>query len=256
MAEASAVEVTREAGIATLTIRGAKRLNVLSTATLRAIVAAGESLRSDRSLRLVLVTGEGERAFIGGADLEEMAALTPETAREFISLVHQANQQFRTLPVPSIALIRGYCLGAGLELAAACDLRLGSEDSRYGMPEVQVGLPSVVEARLLPTLIGWGKTRELVYTGSLIGAEEALRIGLLQKVAPGDALRAAAQPWIGAILAADPDAIRAQKRLVETWLDAELGASILHSIDVFGETFRNPSPRDRMRAFLERKKGK
>jgi enoyl-CoA hydratase/carnithine racemase len=158
--------------------------------------------------------------------------------------------------VPSIALIRGYCLGAGLELAAACDLRLGGEDSRYGMPEVQVGLPSVVEARLLPTLIGWGKTRELVYTGNLIGADEALRIGLIQKVAPGDSLRAAAQPWIDSILAADPTAIRSQKRLVETWLDAEIGASILHSIDVFGETFRNAAPGERMRAFLERKKGR
>ena len=256
MAEASTVAVTREPGITTLTIRGARRLNVLGGETLRAIVAAGEALRADRSLRLVLVTGEGERAYIGGADLNEMAGLTPETAREYISLVHQANHQFRALPVPSIALIRGYCLGAGLELAAACDLRLGSEDSRYGMPEVQVGLPSVVEARLLPTLIGWGKTRELLYTGSLIGAEEALRIGLIQKIAPGESLRAAAQPWIDAILAADPDAIRSQKWLVETWLDGEIGASILHSIDVFGETFKNSAPGDRMRASMARKKEK
>ena len=256
MAEASQVEVTRESGVATLTIHGARRLNVLGSETLRAVVAAGESLRADSSVRLVLVTGEGGRAFSGGADLEELAGLTPETAREFISLVHQGNHQFRALPVPSIALIRGYCLGAGLELAAACDLRLGSEDSRYGMPEVQVGLPSVVEARLLPTLIGWGKARELVYTGSLIGADEALRIGLIQKAAPGEALREAAQPWIDAILAADPAAIRSQKRLVETWLDAEIGASILHSIDVFGETFRHAAPGDRMRAFLERRKGR
>jgi enoyl-CoA hydratase/carnithine racemase len=254
MHDSSPVGVSRSAGIATVTIRGARRLNVLNSDTLRGIVAAGEELRTDTALRLVLVEGEGDRAFVGGADLAEMAGLAPESAREFISLVHRANRQFRDLPVPSIALIRGYCLGAGLELAAACDLRVGAEDSFYGMPEVQVGLPSVVEARLLPTLVGWGKTRELLYTGTPIDAAEALRIGLLQKVAPAPALRDAAQPWIEAILAADPAAIRAQKRLIETWLDSELGGDILHSVDVFGATFRNASPRERMRAFLERKK--
>ncbi|MCZ6553038.1 MAG: enoyl-CoA hydratase-related protein [SAR324 cluster bacterium] len=248
------VELTRVRGVATLTVRGAKRLNVLGSETLTALIAAGERLRAEPDLRLVLVTGEGERAFIGGADIDEMAGLAPDTAREFITRVHQANHTFRALPVPSIALIRGYCLGAGMELAAACDLRLGSEDSTYGMPEVQVGLPSVVEAGLLPSLIGWGKTRELLYTGSLIDAAEAERIGFLQKVAPGDRLREAAEPWIEAILAADPAAIRTQKRLIESWLDSGIGAGILNSIDAFAATYQSDAPKRRMEEWRARQR--
>ena len=250
------VRVERSAGVATLTIAGGKGLNVVGSETLRAIVRAGEALRADPELRLVLVQGEGERAFVGGADLEELSRLAPDSARAFITLVHQANHQFRALPVPSIALIRGYCLGAGMELAAACDLRLGAEDSTYGMPEVQVGLPSVVEAGLLPTLIGWGKTRELLYTGATLGAAEALRIGFLQKTAPAPALREAARPWIEAILAADPAAIRAQKRLIETWIDSGVGAGILASIDAFSAIYQGNAPAERMRAFLERMRRK
>src|SRR3970282_2113439 len=103
---------------------------------------------------------------------------------------------------------------------------MGRDDSRYGMPEVQVGLPSVVEARLLPTLIGWGRTRELLYTGAIIDAREAQRIGFLEKVAPGEGLEAAMQPWIDAILAADPGAVRVQKRLIEGWLEGGVAAGV------------------------------
>ena len=254
MSQATSVTFTLESGIATVTIRGERRLNVVGSDALRGMIATGAELARDPGLRLVILTGEGKRAFIGGADIDEMAGLAPDTAREFITRVHQANHTFRALPVPSIALIRGYCLGAGMELAAACDLRLGSEDSTYGMPEVQVGLPSVVEAGLLPSLIGWGKTRELLYTGSLIDAAEAERIGFLQKVAPGDRLREAAEPWIEAILAADPAAIRTQKRLIESWLDSGIGAGILNSIDAFAATYQSDAPKRRMEEWRARQR--
>ena len=139
-----------------------------------------------------------------------------------------------------------------MELAAACDLRLGAEGSRYGMPEVQVGLPSVIEARLLPGLIGWGKTRELLYRGNLIDAEEAQRIGFLQALAPVDAIESALKVWTDDILRADPAAIRSQKRLIEAWLESAPAVGIQASIDAFSATFHGPAAKGRLAAFLAR----
>src|SRR6185503_218248 len=113
--------------------------------------------------RVVVLTGAGERAFIGGADINEMAELDEESARVFISQLHEACAALRNLPVPVIARISGYCLGAGLEIAASCDLRVAADHSTFGMPEVRVGIPSVIEAALLPRLIGWGMAARLIY---------------------------------------------------------------------------------------------
>ena len=253
MSDAARVDVRLSANgrIATLTIQE-PRFNLLSTPVLDAFLRAGLDLQRQSELRLVIVTGAGERAFVGGADLREMVDFTPATALAFIDKVHQACHVLRALPVPSIARVQGYCLGAGMELAASCDLRIGTDDSRYGMPEVQVGLPSVVEARLLPTLIGWGRTRELLYTGALIDAAEAQRIGFLEKVAPRAGLDAALQPWLEAILAAEPGAIRTQKRLIEGWLEGGVAAGVRASIDAFAQSFHSDAPNRRLRESLAR----
>ena len=214
---AGTVDVALRDGVATLTLRGAKSVNVMGRALVAALVGALERLRTESSLRLAIVTGPAGGSFQGGVDIAEMAQFDSDGARNFITLLHQACHGLRALPVPSIARIEGYCLGGGMELAAACDLRIGSQSSRFVMPEVQVGLPSVIEARLLPSLIGWGKTRELLYRGHVIEAAEAYRIGFLQAVAPAAALDASMQPWIDDILRAEPRAIRAQKRLIEQW---------------------------------------
>lgn len=237
--------------VATVTIHE-QRLNVLSTPVLDALLETALRLQAMDGLRLVVVTGAGERAFVGGADLQEMESFTPQRALVFIDKVHKACHALRALPVPSIARIRGYCLGAGMELAAAADLRIASDDSHFGMPEVQVGLPSVVEARLLPTLIGWGHTRELLYTGALIDAQEAQRIGFLEKVAPAGHLDEALQPWVEAILAADPGAVRAQKRLIEGWLDSGVAAGVQASMDAFSAMFHDQAPNRRLREALAR----
>lgn len=250
-APSGSVNVRMERGVATVTY-AERRLNLVGSAGLDAIVAALEGLATREGLRLAVVTGAGERAFIGGADIREMASLDPVSAQAFITRIHQANHALRTLPVPSIARIRGYCLGAGMELAASCDLRIADEDAVFGMPEVQVGLPSVVEAALLPSLIGWGKTRELLYTGRTIDAAEAERIGFVQRVAPAVELDAALGEWVEAILAADPAAVRAQKRLIEGWLETGPAAGVRAGIDAFRETYRTDAPNRRLQAFLER----
>jgi enoyl-CoA hydratase/carnithine racemase len=167
----------------------------------------------------------------------------------FIARVHACCAAVRDLPVPVIAVIRGWCLGAGLELAAACDLRLADATARFGMPEVRLGIPSVVEAALLPGLIGWARTREMLLFGESVDAAEALRIGLIDAcVAPGD-LDAVAAARVASLLEATPRAIRLQKALIRRWEDLPLGAAIAAGIDAFGEAFETDEPREAMAAF-------
>jgi len=165
--------------LARLVIDNASKLNALNRELMVEIVEAVKALEVDPELRLVIVTGAGERAFVGGADINELAALDTDSAREFITLVHRCCDGFHRLSVPVIARIDGYALGAGLELAAACDLRVASNRAVFGMPEVRVGIPSVVEAALLPQLIGYGRARRLLLTGVSIDADrpELFRIG-------------------------------------------------------------------------------
>jgi len=154
--------------LAHLTIDNIGKLNSLNRELMIEIVNAVAALDDDPQLRLAILSGAGERAFVGGADVGEIAALDHVTARSFITLVHRCCAAFRRLPVPVIARIDGYALGAGLELACACDLRVASERAIFGMPEVRVGIPSVVEAALLPKLIGPGRARRLLLTGETI----------------------------------------------------------------------------------------
>jgi enoyl-CoA hydratase len=228
--------------LARLTIDNAAKMNSLNRALMTEIIEATAALASDEELRLVIVTGAGERAFVGGADIGEIAALDRDGARSFITLVHRCCDAFRRLPVPVIARIDGYALGAGLELACACDLRVVSERSVFGMPEVKIGIPSVVEAALLPRLIGQGRARRLLLTGETIGAAEALDWGLVDVVAPHLELDQAAEALFHPILAAGPNAIRLQKALVLDWEELPIAAAIERGIDCFVDAFDTDEP--------------
>lgn len=248
----ASVTVTRRDHVATLVLHGEKKLNIAGRALVTSLAQTLEALRSDNELRLVILTGPPGGSFLGGMHIAEMAQFDADGAREFITLLHHACHGLRALPVPSIARIEGFCLGGGLEIAASCDMRIGAASSRYGMPETQVGLPSVIEARLLPTLIGWGKTRELLYRGNIIDAAHAERIGLINKVVPQGELDAGMQPWIDDILRAEPGAIRAQKRLIESWVESAPAVGVQASIDAFAATFHGDAATRRLRAFLNR----
>ncbi len=238
--------------VATLTLHEPK-FNLFNTPVLDELLRLGGEIRVLPKLQLGILTGAGDRVFIGGADIREMAEFTPETALRFIDKVHQACHLFRALPVPSIARVRGYCLGAGMEVAACCDLRIASDDSSFGMPEVHLGLPSVVEAAMLPTLIGWGRTRELLYTGRVIDAVTAYEIGFIEAIAPPEELDRDLEHWMDQILDADPAAIRAQKRLIEGWLDSGVAAGVRAGMDAFTRTFDSEAALNRTRDFLGRK---
>jgi enoyl-CoA hydratase len=228
--------------VARLTIDNMAKLNSLNSALMREVVERMAEVAADPELRLAILSGAGGRAFVGGADVGEIAALDHASARAFITLVHQCCTAFRHLPAPVIARIDGWALGAGLELAAACDLRVASERSAFGMPEVAIGIPSVVEAALLPQLIGEGRARRLLLTGETIGAAEALEWGLVDIVAPAEALDAAVERLARPILAAGPRAIRLQKLLILDWQELPAEAAIARGIDAFVSAFDSDEP--------------
>ncbi|PYP88010.1 MAG: enoyl-CoA hydratase [Blastocatellia bacterium AA13] len=246
----------RGGSVARVVVDSEARLNILGSVLIKQFISALESLRENTTLRAVVVTGAGDRAFIGGADINEMSRLDQDTARGFITDLHRACLSIRSLPVPVIARISGYCLGAGLEIAAACDLRVASMESTFGMPEVRVGIPSVIEAALLPQLIGWGKTRELLYTGERITAEEAVRIGLVERATSLDQLDTAVSVWIDSICKAGHNAIKLQKALIQEWEQLSPEKAIERGIDYFAEAFKGGEPRFLMSRFLKRAKSK
>ncbi len=230
----------------------AAKLNVLNRRLIRQLRQAVSILGAIEDVRALVLTGAGGRAFIGGADIAEMAALDPVSARGFIDDLHGACLSLREAPVPVIARIEGYCLGGGMEIAASCDLRAAAEGSVFGMPEVRVGIPSVIEAALLPRLIGWGKTRELLLTGKTIAAAEALSCGFLEKLAAKSELDAAVDCWLEAIAAAGPQAVRLQKALIRKWETSRLDDAVEAGIACFVEAYATDEPRRMMEAFLNR----
>jgi len=237
--------------IATLVLDHPAKLNALTAGMLAEFVRAAARLAADEALRCVIVTGAGARAFAGGVDIRAMAALDgPEAARAFITQVHEICAAVRAIPVPVIAKLRGYCFGGALELAAACDLRIAADDARFGMPEVRLGIPSVVEAAILPMLIGWGRTRRLLYTGETIDAATALAWGLVEEVAPAEALDAAVDACLADILACGAVAIRQQKALIQAWERLPLADAIAAGVDTFADAYRTDEPRAMMAEFL------
>ena len=226
-----------------------RKLNTLNGSLMEEFVAAINSLSGDETLRAVVVTGAGEKAFIGGADIREMGQLNGETAEAFITRLHRCCDALRSLPVPVIARIQGYALGGGLELAAACDIRIAADAAVLGMPEVKLGIPSVIEAALLPTLVGWGRAREILLLGENFSAADAEKWGLVQKVVPTDELDAAVERCILSILQAGPNAIRLQKKLIRAWEELPLRDAIRAGIDSFVEAWKTEEPPERMRQF-------
>jgi enoyl-CoA hydratase/carnithine racemase len=244
----------REQGvIAYLTVDNRAKLNTLGRALMLAFVERVENLSDHDGLRALVLTGAGEKAFIGGASIPDMAALDRASARDFIILVHHTCDCLRRLPVPVIARIHGYALGAGLEVAVSCDLRVATTRAKFGMPEVKVGLPSVVEAALIPRLIGFGRARELLMLGETIDADTALRWGLVERVAAPDAVDREVESIISSVLAAAPQAVRLQKALMQKWEQLPADAAIAAGIDAFVRAFETDEPKRMLSAFVERK---
>jgi len=248
------IEVREQGHVAYVTVNNPERRNVLGIAGKKALATTFTQLAKDKALRVAVLSGAGERSFIAGADLAEMKDLKAKGAKEEHTWTHRACESIRALPVPVIARINGYCFGAGMELAASCDMRIGVTTAKFGMPEVRFGIPSGMEACLLPQLVGWGKTRELVYTGDHIDAAEALRSGFLEKLVEPAGLDAGVEQWVASILTAGPRAIRLQKKLVRDWERMTISQAVQAGIRACVEARKTDEPRRLMAAFLERRK--
>ena len=240
--------------VATVCYDNADKLNAIDRAGAGALSAAIRQAGENPEVRIVVLRGAGERAFIGGADIRAMAALTPETARPFITSIHHACTAIRDAPVPVVARMSGYCLGAGLTVAASCDFRVADMTARVGVPEVTVGVPSTIVAALLPRLIGWGRAARLAYTGETIDAEQAHDWGLVETLVPEGELDDALARTADMICAAGPAAIRLQKALFRDWENLPLAEAVERGIDCFPEAFASGEARERMQAFLDRKR--
>jgi enoyl-CoA hydratase len=242
----------RERGVvAYLTINNARHLNAMNGALMDAFVATMTQLSAEDDLRAVVLSGAGPKAFIVGADINEMACIkTAAEATAFITRLHRCCDAIRNLSIPVIARIHGYCFGGGLEMAAACDVRIASEAATFGMQEVKLGIPSVIEAALLPTLVGWGRAREIMLLGETFTAAEALEWRLVEHVVPASVLDEAIETWLGKLLTSAPRAVRLQKRLIRRWEDLPLAAAVQAGIDAFAEAYATDEPAAVMREFL------
>jgi enoyl-CoA hydratase/carnithine racemase len=241
--------------VAFLTVDNRAKLNTLDRALMTDFIGKVETLTSRDDLRALVLRGAGEKAFIGGASIPEMAALIPDTARDFITVVHQTCDCLRRLPVPVISAIDGYALGAGLEVAVSCDLRVATRRAKFGMPETKVGIPSVVEAALIPHLIGFGRARELLMLGEIIDAETALNWGLVERVVEPAALDTEVEMILTALFAAGAQAVRSQKALMQQWETLPTDKAIQAGIDAFARAFETDEPTRMLSAFAQRKRG-
>jgi len=235
------------------TIHGRTRLNVVGGEILNDCAAGIRALSDDADVRCAVLQGASEDSFVGGADLRELQALETHDAAGFVGAVHAVCQAIREFPVPVLARVRGHCLGAGMEIAAACDFRICDASAVFGMPEVRVGVPSVVEAALLPHLIGFGKTRELVFRGHLIDANEAEKIGFVEQQIGEEDIDAAIAEAVGDILECAPNAIRLQKKLCHDWERLGIDEAVEGSLAVFARAYETDEPKRYCQQFFDRK---
>ncbi len=241
-------------GVVRLTICNAGSLNILGTSAINGLREGLQTLAADREIRVLVIAGQSEKSMIGGADIKEMAKLDQASAEKFITGLRDLCEAARAFPTPVIARMPGWCLGGGLEFAAACDFRIATHDAHFGMPEVRVGIPSVIHAALLPRLIGWGRARWLLMTAENIDAPTALAWGLIDVVAAAGGLDAAVEKTVAMLLECGPEALRAQKALLRQWEELPLKESVDLSISVFGQSFLTGEPQRLMQGFIDRKR--
>ncbi len=243
-------------GVATVSIQQAGSLNILSTPVMNGLLEALAWIENNNEVRVVIMRGHGDKAFVAGADIKEMAALDHQTARVFIDKLRQLCEAVRVLRMPVIARVPGWTLGGGLEFALCCDLRIASTAAKLGMPEVKVGIPSVIHASLMPRLIGQSRAAWLLLTGEIIDAQQGLSWGLLDKVVELDTLDQEIARVADGLAELGPKVLAQQKRMMREWEDEPLETSIRNSISEFAAAFQTGEPQQYMGQFLKEKKSK
>jgi enoyl-CoA hydratase len=246
-----------ESGIYLLTVNRPRALNALNAATLAELAQASAAVAMDPAARVLLVTGAGEKAFVAGADISEMQSMTAVQAQAFSEAGMRVMHALEALPVPVIALVQGYALGGGCELAMACDWIIAADSAVFGQPEVNLGIPpGFGGTQRLARRVGRARALELVTTARQVRADEALAIGLVARVVPADALRASGLELARTIAAKAPVAVRLAKQAVHRGLDVDLGNACALETAAFALAFATADQREGMRAFLEKRSAK
>jgi enoyl-CoA hydratase len=242
-------------GIAVVTVNRPDKMNALSGAVVAELKDAFTRIGSDPAVRAVIVTGAGNKAFVAGADINELAVLTPVEAREYAIQGQETFRLLETCGKPTVAAINGFALGGGLELAMACSVRFASENAKLGQPEVKLGLiPGYGGTQRLPRLVGRGRALELLLTGEIIEPAEAHRIGLVNSVVPQDELLRYSRFWLAKVLANAPLSLGLVLEAVDTGLDSSLDAGLRFEAAAFGISAATEDRREGTRAFLEKRK--
>ncbi|WP_288901699.1 enoyl-CoA hydratase [uncultured Sneathiella sp.] len=246
------IEDKPEGKVARVTIDNQRKLNTLNSSVIGELSKTLTRLDNDKDIAILILTGAGNKSFIGGADISEMAGLTPDSARSFITNLHHACHKVRHFHAPVVARVNGLSLGAGMELAAACDIIIACKSAQFAMPEVRVGIPSVIDAALLPRILGFNLARDLVLTGRSLDATEAKQAGFVQRLVEDNALDDETDRVIEEILEGGRNAISIQKQLCNDWENNTLRDGIQLGIDAFSHAYESTEPRQMMEAFLNR----
>ena len=245
----------KEKGVAKITIDRPEVRNALNRATRSELSYAIEEIEKDKDIRVVIITGAGDKAFISGADITEFREATPITIQEYTSTLGQElYNRIEDVSIPVIAMINGFCLGGGLELAMCCDIRIASENAKFGQPEIKVGfIPGGGGTQRLPRLVGWGKAKELIYTGQIIDAVEAERIGLVEKVVPQDKLEEEVSQLAESIASKSPLIIKLAKKTINRGMYTDLAAGLNCERITFALCFATEDRKEGINAFLEKR---
>ena len=249
------VRLDREGDLVWITIERPEVMNCLSFPTLRRLRTMLEELREDLSVRCVLITGSGEKAFCAGADLKERKTMPLDRVPDFVRNIRGVMDDVAALPQPTIAVINGFAFGGGTELLLSCDLRVAASHAQLGLTEVALAIiPGAGGTQRLPRLIGRSRAKDLILTGRRIGAEEAERIGLVNRVAPEGALRETALEVANAIAANGPVAVRAAKDAIDAGTEMNIDAGLEHEAACYERTLSTEDRLEALAAFSEKRK--
>jgi len=246
----------KEKPVVKITVNRPEVRNALNKATRQELKNAVAEVGKDDSIRVVIITGAGDKAFISGADITELKDATPPEMEQFANTIgQQLYADIESLEIPVIAMINGFCLGAGCELAMSCDIRIASENAKLGQPETNVGIiPGGGGTQRLPRLVGWGRAKELVYTGRIIDAAEAFRIGLVDDVVPLEKLEERTNEIVDAVLNKSPLIIKLTKRAFNNGMYTDLAAALSFEKATFASCFATADQKEGMAAFIEKRK--
>lgn len=246
--------IENKGNISTIILNRPKALNALNEETLLELENCLDNIKVDDSITVVIITGAGEKAFIAGADISYMQSLTVKKAKQFGELGHRVLRRIEYLPQPVIAAVNGFALGGGCELALACDMRFASSNAKFGQPEVNLGvIPGFGGTQRLPRLVGKGLATELIFSGKIIDAEEARRIGLVNQVYAQEELLAECEVLAEMIDSRGPGAVRLCKEAVNNGLEMDLGRACHYEADLFALCFSEEEQSEGMAAFLEKR---